>query len=133
MVKVLRFIEQRINAMIEIWGVQDTDLRIDPLERLAQAGDLLDGDGDGVIQVDIDAVLTHGGTGTETAQESVMAVTATAAPTTGFGSRPASERGLAGLQRTALARSGGRNAEIRAAGADAARQTPRDQGEALFD
>jgi chemotaxis protein CheZ len=26
-VKVWRFIEQRINAMIEIWGVEDTDLR----------------------------------------------------------------------------------------------------------
>jgi chemotaxis protein CheZ len=79
-VKVLRFIEQRINAMIEIWGVEDTDLRIDPLERLAQAGDLLDGDGVGLMQVDIDAMLTHGGTGTETAQELVMAVAATAAP-----------------------------------------------------
>jgi chemotaxis regulatin CheY-phosphate phosphatase CheZ len=51
-VKVLRLIEQRINAMIEIWGVEDTDLRIDPLERLAQAGDLLDGDGIGLMQVE---------------------------------------------------------------------------------
>ncbi len=71
-VKVLRFIEQRINAMIEIWGFEDTDLGTHSLERLARAGDLLDGpqgDRTALMQGDIDAMLTRGGTGTETAQE----------------------------------------------------------------
>ncbi|MGA8688828.1 MAG: hypothetical protein WB662_02685, partial [Methyloceanibacter sp.] len=37
-VKVWRFIEQRINAMIEIWGVEDLGFRLEPLEELARAG-----------------------------------------------------------------------------------------------
>jgi chemotaxis protein CheZ len=71
-VKVLRFIEQRINAMIEIWGAEEIDVRIDSLERLARAGGLLNGpqrDGTGLMQGDIDAMLTLGETGVETARE----------------------------------------------------------------
>jgi chemotaxis regulatin CheY-phosphate phosphatase CheZ len=127
-VKVLRFIEQRINAMIEIWGVEDTDLRIDPLERLAQAGDLLDGDGVGLMQVDIDAMLTHGGTGTETAQELVMAVAATAAPPQALApDLPPNEAWQASSEQPSPALAA-ETRRFEPAGADAARQTPRDQG-----
>jgi chemotaxis protein CheZ len=86
-VKVLRFIEQRINAMIEIWRVEDTDFRIDSLERLAQAGGLLDGpqcDGAGLMQGDIDAMLTVGGTGAETEQEARTAEAAASASRQAF-------------------------------------------------
>ena len=37
-VNVLRFIEQRINAMIEIWGVEDTDFSIDDLNDWRERG-----------------------------------------------------------------------------------------------
>ncbi len=35
---MLRFIEQRINAMIEIWRVEDTDFRIDYLNDWRKRG-----------------------------------------------------------------------------------------------
>jgi chemotaxis protein CheZ len=78
-VRVLRFIEQRINAMIEIWGFEDTDLWDHSLEQLAQTGTVLNGprgDGTDLMQGDIDAMLTHGGSGTETAQEAGSAESA---------------------------------------------------------
>jgi chemotaxis protein CheZ len=66
MVKVLRFIEQRINAVIEIWGAEDIGFTMQPAEDLARAGGLLNGpqgDGAGLKQDDIDVMLTIAETG----------------------------------------------------------------------
>ena len=70
-VRALRFIEQRINAMIEIWGVDDIAFKIDDIaarmEAFAEAagredGHLLNGPqrrGDGLKQDDVDHVLNQ--------------------------------------------------------------------------
>lgn len=106
-VKVLRFIEQRINAMIEIWGVEDTDFRIDSLERLARARGLLDGpqcDGNGLMQGDIDAMLTVGGTGAETEQEARTAEAAASASRQAFApDRPSDQPGQSSNEQPSLA------------------------------
>ena len=61
MVKVLRFIEQRINAMIEIWGVDDIASKLAALESMAeQEQRLLSGPqrkGRALKQDDVDAML----------------------------------------------------------------------------
>lgn len=62
-VKVLGFIEQRLNAMIETWGIEDIGFRTDPLEEPARAEGLVSdspSDADGLKQDDIDAVLEDG-------------------------------------------------------------------------
>jgi chemotaxis protein CheZ len=61
-VQTLRFIEQRINAMIEIWGVDDIASRLAALESMAaeEEGRLINGpqpQGRGLRQDDIDAML----------------------------------------------------------------------------
>jgi chemotaxis protein CheZ len=68
-VKALRFIEQRINAMIEIWGVDDIAFKVDDIAAKMQAfaevavrgnDPLLHGPqarGDGLKQDDVDRVL----------------------------------------------------------------------------
>ena len=68
-VKALRFIEQRINAMIEIWGVDDIAFKVDDIAAKMKAfadvtvrGDdrLLHGPqrhGDGLKQDDVDRML----------------------------------------------------------------------------
>jgi hypothetical protein len=73
-VKALRFIEQRINAMIEIWGVDDIAYRIDDTASKMQAsadaagetgmreGRLVNGPqrrGEGLRQDDVDRVITE--------------------------------------------------------------------------
>ncbi len=61
-VNVLRYLEQRVNAMIEIWGVEGvkpSEAAGDTLDARADA-DLLDGpqiEGDGASQDDIDRIL----------------------------------------------------------------------------
>ncbi len=67
-VKALRYIEQRINAMIEIWGVEDIAFTVDRLSSQLQsdfAQDVPDpllrgpqGRGEGLKQDDVDAMLT---------------------------------------------------------------------------
>jgi chemotaxis protein CheZ len=65
-VRTLRFIEQRINAMIQIWGVDDVASRVDRIasniESDAEAdGRLLNGPqgkGEGLKQGDVDRMLT---------------------------------------------------------------------------
>ena len=69
-VRALRFIEQRINAMIEIWGVDDIAYRVDDIARrmlayaatsLGEEAHLLNGPqgrGKGLKQDDIDRMLT---------------------------------------------------------------------------
>jgi chemotaxis protein CheZ len=67
-VKALRFIEQRINAMIEIWGVDDIAFKVDDIASKMQAfaeavrddGRLLHGPqarGEGLKQDDVDRML----------------------------------------------------------------------------
>lgn len=67
-VKALRFIEQRINAMIEIWGVDDIAFKVDDIaskmhafaEAVRDDGRLLHGPqarGDGLKQDDVDRML----------------------------------------------------------------------------
>ncbi|MEZ5829453.1 MAG: hypothetical protein R3D01_14240 [Hyphomicrobiales bacterium] len=64
-VRALRFIEQRVNAMIKIWGVDDIASRIGgisaEMERLAQEEtDLLDGpqaEGEGLKQDEVDQMM----------------------------------------------------------------------------
>ncbi len=60
-VKVLRFIEQRIDAMIELWGADDAGFKVSALlQPAAELPDLLDGQprqGGGLGQRDIDAML----------------------------------------------------------------------------
>jgi len=68
-VKALRFIEQRINAMIEIWGVDDIAFKVDDIaakmksfaETLRDDDRLLSGPpkkGDGLKQEDVDLMMT---------------------------------------------------------------------------
>ena len=61
-VRALHLIEQRINAMIEIWGVDDVALKVDAAERLERCAQeeaaLLDGPGGGGLkQDDVDQML----------------------------------------------------------------------------
>lgn len=61
-VNVLRYLEQRVNTMIEIWGVDDVDPSTAPSEDPDARPDshLLDGpqmDGEGSSQDDIDRIL----------------------------------------------------------------------------
>jgi chemotaxis protein CheZ len=83
-VKALRFIEQRINAMIEIWGVDDIAFKVDDIaakmkdfaETVRDDDRLLSGPqrkGDGLKQEDVDLMMT----GRETrAQAAVSAAAA---------------------------------------------------------
>jgi chemotaxis regulatin CheY-phosphate phosphatase CheZ len=82
-VKALRFIEQRINAMIEIWGVDDIAFKVDDIAAKMKSfaatvrdDRLLNGPtvkGDGLKQEDVDRLMT----GLETwAQAAVSAATA---------------------------------------------------------
>jgi chemotaxis regulatin CheY-phosphate phosphatase CheZ len=61
-VKALRFIEQRINAMIEIWGVDDIAFKVDDIASKMQAfADTMreeDRYGDGLKQDDVDRMMT---------------------------------------------------------------------------
>ena len=65
-VRTLRLIEQRINAMIQIWGVDDIAERVDAaaerIGHMAQDGGLLNGPqrkDEGLKQHDVDAMLGH--------------------------------------------------------------------------
>lgn len=68
-VKALRYIEQRINAMIEIWGVEDIAFTVDRLSSKLTAEVVQDvpdslsrgpqGHGGGLKQDDVDAMLTE--------------------------------------------------------------------------
>ena len=68
-VKALRYIEQRINAMIEIWGVEDIAFTVDRLSSKLTAEVVQDvpdslsrgpqGRGGGLKQDDVDAMLTE--------------------------------------------------------------------------
>ncbi|MGH6735718.1 MAG: hypothetical protein ACRECX_06515 [Methyloceanibacter sp.] len=66
-VRALRFIEQRINAMIEIWGVDDIASKVDEISaktgRAAHVeGEFLSGPqraGEGLKQADVDRMLGH--------------------------------------------------------------------------
>jgi hypothetical protein len=58
-VKVLRFIEQRIDAMIALWGADDAGFKLGVLVPAGELPDLLDGQkqGGGLVQGDVDAML----------------------------------------------------------------------------
>jgi chemotaxis protein CheZ len=83
-VRALRFIEQRINAMIEIWGVDDIAAKVDDIagrmqnfasSALRQEAELLHGPqarGKGLKQHDVDRMLTVQG---ETAAREAAAET----------------------------------------------------------
>ena len=96
-VKAIRFIEQRINAMIEIWGVDDIAFKVDDIaskmksfaETVRDDDTLLHGPqrrGDGLRQDDVDRMMT----GREMrAQEAVSAAAASCSkPTSSFRQRP---------------------------------------------
>jgi chemotaxis protein CheZ len=82
-VKALRFIEQRINAMIEIWGVDDIAFKVDDIaakmksfaETVRDDDHLLGGPpkrGDGLKQEDVDRMMT----GRETRAQAAVSATA---------------------------------------------------------
>jgi chemotaxis protein CheZ len=59
-VKVLRFIEQRIDAMIELWGADDAGFKVSALLQPAELPDLFDEQprqGGGLAQREVDAML----------------------------------------------------------------------------
>jgi chemotaxis protein CheZ len=84
-VRALHLIEQRINAMIEIWGVDDIAFKVDDIasrmERLAEEeGALLDGPqakGDGLKQDDVDQMMGLPQAAAAPAETAVKAETAT--------------------------------------------------------
>jgi hypothetical protein len=82
-VKALRFIEQRINAMIEIWGVDDIAFKVDDIaskmksfaDTVRDEDRLLHGPpakGDGLKQEDVDRMMT----GRETRAQAAVSATA---------------------------------------------------------
>ncbi len=113
-VKALRFIEQRINAMIEIWGVDDIASRIDGITTKMQAiaapedEHVLHGPqpkGEGLKQDDVDRVLKGrdaGGRGTTWATEGPASLPSENAGAHFDRPEPLTLRELAAIKRAAL-------------------------------
>jgi len=96
-VQALRFIEQRINAMIEIWGVDDVAFRLAALEQSPQDDQvLLNGPqrtGGGLKQDDIDRMLVGGAPKPQGEAGAGAAAPKTLAPMTPEATAPKSEAG----------------------------------------
>lgn len=77
-VQVLRYLEKRVNSMVDIWGLEDLDIRESTIDANRPDAHLLNGpqrDGQGLQQSDIDSMIADG-----TAPPPSGATTAQAAP-----------------------------------------------------
>ena len=96
-VRALRFIEQRINAMIEIWGVDDVAFRLAALEQSPQDDQvLLNGPqrmGGGLKQDDVDRMLVGGAPKPQGEAGAGAAAPKTLAPMTPEATAPKGEAG----------------------------------------
>lgn len=62
-VGVLRYLEKRVNSMVDIWGLEDLEIREGTIGNSRKDSHLLNGpqrDGNGLAQADIDSVLQDG-------------------------------------------------------------------------